>query len=87
MDLAEVFNYIAADSPAAARTFREKLEAKVELLTTAPYLGEIARARGKIRRIRHGDYAIYYSVHRNALLVRAVVHGARRLQAWWLRRP
>ena len=65
--------YIAADSPVNADRFAKAVFA------VCPHFR-------KARQLIHGNYIIYYSVHRTEIVIRAVVHGARLFRSYWLRR-
>ena len=85
-DLCEIVDYIAADSPVNADRFAKAVFARVELLTESPHLGSVCPHFRKARQLIHGNYVIYYSVHRTEIVIRAVVHGARLFRSYWLRR-
>ena len=44
-DLEGIFNWIAQDSPAAARNVTDRLLASIELLTSFPFMGHITVRR------------------------------------------
>lgn len=85
-DLAAIVDYIAQDNPAAADQFTERILAKVELLSETPDLGPVCPYHSRARQLIHGNYLIYYTVHRAEIVIRAVVHGARLFRSSWLRR-
>ena len=85
-DLAEIVEYIAADSPQAAERFLDDLLASVETLARFPYAGSIYPRFPKARQLVFGSYVIYYTVATREVVVRAVIHGARRFRLAWLRR-
>jgi toxin ParE1/3/4 len=85
-ELNEIADYIAADNPVAATDWGREIKAKVELLRVSPYLGAILPGVRSARYLTHGSYATYYTVHQREVVVRAVVHGARRFRPMWLRR-
>lgn len=85
-DLFDIADYIAADSEAAAERFVDELEAHVDLLAEAPYLGSVCPHSQRYRQLIHGNYIVYYSVHRAEIVIRAVVHGARLFRSARLRR-
>jgi toxin ParE1/3/4 len=85
-DLLDIIDYIARDSPRQAERFGRVLKAKVRLLELFPYLGSQCPEHPQIRQLFHKKYIIYYSVHRTEVVIRAVVHGARESQFYWLRR-
>lgn len=85
-DLAQIVGYIAQDAPQAAEQFSAAVFAKVEVLQDSPHLGFVCPYYRKARQLIHGSYLIYYTVHRQEIVVRAVVHGARLFRSQWLRR-
>jgi plasmid stabilization system protein ParE len=85
-DLAQIVEYVSQDSPQAADRLAEGLLAQVELLSHSPYLGSICPHYRKARQLIHGSYLVYFTVHRQEIVVRAVVHGARLFRSHWLRR-
>jgi toxin ParE1/3/4 len=78
---ARLLDYIAADSPIAARRFGEKLLTKVELLESHPQLGAIVPEDDgrKYREISQGSYRIIYRVDGDAVYLVALHHAARLL--------
>jgi toxin ParE1/3/4 len=86
-DLAEIVDYIAADSPDAAQRVLDGILARIESLARHPLLGSVCPYYPKVRQLLYGNYVIYYSVARRDVLVRAIVHGTRLFRPAWLRRP
>ena len=88
-DLEEILQEIAAQDPLAAKRFLRGVREKVEGLTDFPLRGSpqphLLRSPPP-RRLIHGSYLIYYTVHRKELRIRASVHGARLFQRAWLRK-
>lgn len=82
----EIAGFIAADNPVAAERWTETIYDKAAALADAPYLGAPLARHRPARYLTHGVYVIYHTVHENEVVIRAVVHGARRFQAKWLRR-
>src|SRR5207245_3820538 len=82
-DLFQIAEYISANAPQAADQFIQAVFAKTKQLRDFPYLGSICPYYPKARQLIHGNYVIYYTVHRNEVTVRAVVHGARLFRARW----
>jgi plasmid stabilization system protein ParE len=76
---------IAEQAPRAAERFARRLIARAELLADFPYLGAKWPEYRRARFVVHGKYVIYYTVHRREVVIRAVVHGARRFDRSWLR--
>jgi len=85
-DLTQIVAGIAERAPQAAENFSEKVLARVEALADSPYLGAVCPQFGKARQLIHGNYIIYYTVHRQEVVIRAVVRGARLFRSSWLRR-
>lgn len=85
-DLAEIVDYIAADSIVAAERFLDAILVRISTLSRFPFSGGICPYYPKARQLIFGNYVIYYSVSRQEVLIRAVVHGARLFRASWLRR-
>jgi plasmid stabilization system protein ParE len=85
-DLAAIIEYLAADSPKAAERMFEELFNAVEILPRFPFTGNIYPRFPKARQLIVGNYVLYYTVSPREIVVRAVVHGARRFRVAWLRR-
>ena len=81
-DLAEIWAYIAEDSPKAATEFVEQVEAKLEPLLEFPGIGS---ARDKLapglRALPYRNYVIYYTFTDDEVTIVRVVHGARDVRA------
>jgi plasmid stabilization system protein ParE len=76
-DLAEIRNYIAAESPDAADGVIDDLCACIRTLAASPQQGRVRPelASGPIRFIPVRDYLIAYAPEKRPLLVIAVIHG------------
>lgn len=85
-DAADIVERIAKDSPRAADRFANELIRRVELLADFPYLYPVCPYQRRVRMLAQGKYIAYYTVHREEVVIRAVVHGARLFRAAWLRR-
>ncbi|MBL8794380.1 MAG: type II toxin-antitoxin system RelE/ParE family toxin [Planctomycetia bacterium] len=85
-DLAAIVEHIAQRAPDTAKEFAERLLDHVEILAHQPHVGSICESYPKARYLVHGNFVIYYTVHRQEVVVRAVVRGARLFRADWLRR-
>jgi addiction module RelE/StbE family toxin len=85
-DLTQIVSYIARHAPQAAERLADDVFTQVERLGDFPYLGSTCPSFRKARQLVHGNYIIYYTVHRQEVVVRAVVHGARLFRSNWLRR-
>lgn len=81
-DLAEIWAYIAEDSPKAASAFVEQIEAKFVPLLDFPGMGapRDVIADG-LRAVPYKNYVIYYTHDETALTINRVVHGARDVRA------
>ena len=79
-DLAEIWRYIAADNPAAARRLLERIEAVARLLAERPLMG---RPRPNLapglRSFPVGAYVLYYRPVSAGIRIVRVLHGARDL--------
>ena len=62
-DLQEIFDYIAADSPAAAERILRSLVDHTKILRAFPRMGTPVRRRPMVRKLFHSPYIIYYRVH------------------------
>jgi toxin ParE1/3/4 len=81
-DLAEIWAFIAEDSPRAADAFVQQIIGKFEPLRQFPELGVTREqfAPG-LRALPHRDYVIYYLAEPDALVIVRVLHGARDARA------
>ncbi len=79
LDITEIWEYIAADSPAAARRVREDILKAIRNLVPFPNQGHrrIDLTRRPLRFIRVRDYLIAYAPDETPLWVIAVIHGHR----------
>lgn len=78
-DLAEIFEFIAGDNPAAAIQTLARIERLAELLGQVPFAGRRGRVLGTREMVVPDlPYIVIYRVRRDALEVVSVVHGARR---------
>lgn len=85
-DVEQIYAYIARDSPAAAQRVVDAIFERAKWLADLPYLGGVCPYSRKIRQLIYRKYIIYYSVHRQEVVIRAVVHGARLFRRAWLNR-
>jgi toxin ParE1/3/4 len=77
-DLRDIFLYIAADNPAAARSLLKRIRTCIAGLADAPHLGRPGRVPGTRERIIAGTpYIIPYQVRADQLQILRVYHGAR----------
>lgn len=72
----EIWDYIAADSAAAADRCLEAIFTKLDLLLTHPYQGRHGRVAGTREAVVPGTpYLIIYRVRHEILEIAAVQHG------------
>ena len=76
-DLAEIFDYIAADNQQAALAVGDRIFEAAERLAVMPRLGRASELRRR-RELMVGQYIILYAIHRDEVLIQTVRHGARR---------
>lgn len=81
LDLCDLYDWIARDSPDNARRFIDRLLEAIALLRGQPHMGrEVPEAkRNDVREILVEDYRIFYLVNRHCLYVLGVIHGSRDL--------
>lgn len=79
LDLEEIHDYIAKDSPTAARRVIEEIFAKIERAVDFPEMGHFNHdlTSRSIRFLHVSDYLIAYVEHQRSLWVISVVHGKR----------
>lgn len=80
-DFLDIIEYLAAESPAAARTMMDRLEKRLQQLRDYPFLGKVP-ADTKVARMRYRvlvvkEYVIFYKVRGKTVLVYRFIHGAR----------
>jgi toxin ParE1/3/4 len=78
-DITGIWEYIAADSPLAARHFREEILRKIRVLVPFPHQGHRRPdlTSRPLRFIRVSEYLIAYAPDEKPLWVVAVMHGRR----------
>jgi plasmid stabilization system protein ParE len=81
-ELDAIGDYIARDSPAAARRVTEAIQARVGELAQFPFVGAKFRRRreGQYREVSYKKYRIFYRVDRREkrVYIATIWHGARR---------
>ena len=82
-DLLSIYDWIADNSPARAVSFAEKLDKRINSLTTHPYLGRVPKheklqASG-YRVLIIESYLVFYIVRGQIIEIHRVVHGSRHL--------
>lgn len=81
-DLAEIWAYIAEDSPKAATTFITAIEAKFRPLLDFPWIGSARdQLAPGLRALPYKNYVIYYIATDSDVTIVRVVHGARDVRA------
>lgn len=78
-DIIDIWEYIAADSPTAARRVREEIQSAIRRLVPFPNRGDRRPdlTSRPLRFIRVRDYLIAYAPDERPLWVIAVMHGHR----------
>ena len=79
VDLEGIYNWIAQDSPAAAKAVVERVFASTENLADFPQMGHAGRDEGTYEWVvPRLPYIVVYEIHseRGEVVVVAVVHGA-----------
>lgn len=79
-DLAEILRHIAEDDGEAAERFGISLLDHIELLKKFPRMGELIKARARVRKLLHSPVLVYYQLHDSRHLVEIVHirHAARK---------
>ncbi len=81
-DLAEIWAYIAEDSPRTATAFIEQIQGKFEPLLDFPGIGSVRdKIAPDLRAVPYKNYVIYYSFTDEHVTIVRVVHGARDVRA------
>lgn len=78
-DLREIYLYLAADNPQAARTLQARIKEAVALLRGNPLLGRPGRVADTRELVIQGaPYIVPYQIRENRLELLRVYHTARR---------
>ena len=78
--LREIFDYIAADNPAAAAGIVRRIRSAIQQTARMPGVGRIGRVPGTREIVVPGTtYLVAYRITQGALQVLAIPHGA---QQW-----
>ncbi len=81
LDLADIYEYSAADNPAAADRIRARIEKELNSLATQPSLGRVPHdpdiARLGYGHLIIGNYLAFYRLEPSAILVYRILHGSR----------
>ncbi len=80
-DLESIWMYIAADTPANADRFLDRLVSSLtQTLSTAPLAGRARDEFGEgLRSFPYDSYVAFYRITENAVEIVRVIHGARDL--------
>jgi len=77
-DLESIGDFIAEDSPAAARRFVGELRERCGRILNAPLGGTLRpELGGELRSVPFGRYVIFYDVDAELVTVQRVLHSAR----------
>jgi len=78
MDLAEITDFIALDSPQRAQQFEDELLERAQQIARAPleYV-ERSELQPGLRSCAHGAYVIFFSVGERGVRIERILHGAR----------
>ncbi len=76
-DRSEIWEYIAADNPAAAARIDQVFSEAVARLAAYPEMGRAGEVPGTRELIPHPSYRLVYEIERDTLWVLALVHTAR----------
>lgn len=80
-DLADIYDYVAAQNPTAADRLLTRIEKELGRLSTQPLLGRIPRdpdiAKLGYRYLIVGDYLAFYRTEPAVVLVHRILQGAR----------
>ena len=75
-DLESIHSYISNDNPDAAPVVIGRVVAAAEALGRHPELGRAGRVHGT-RELVVAPYIIAYEIHKSAVEITAIIHGAR----------
>jgi len=81
-DLREIYLYLAADNPDAARVLQKRIKQGVELLRDNPHIGRPGRVSGTREFVISGtSYIVPYQIREKRLELLRVYHMARKWPA------
>jgi toxin ParE1/3/4 len=88
IDLENIADYIARDSPYYAASFVREIRDRARSLGRMAKRGHVVPEVGdkQIRELIVRSYRLIYRVEKSRVAVLAIVHGARDLKALWARR-
>lgn len=79
----QIYDYISADNPDAARRFVDRLETQITTLETmpnrCPIIPEAEELGILYRHLLHEDYRTIFRVKGKTVLICRIIHGARLL--------
>ena len=80
-DFLDIIEFLAAESPPAARTVMDQIESGLQRLRDYPFLGKVTGdtklARMGYRVLVVKEYLMFYKVRGKTVLVYRIIHGAR----------
>ncbi len=80
VDLLEIWNYIARDSPTQADRFVERIDRTLGLLSTQPHMGQNrSELAANLRSFSVGNYVIFFRPLNDGIEVERVINAARDL--------
>jgi toxin ParE1/3/4 len=80
-DLLSIAEFIARDNPSVAVRWMDDIEAVLVRIAQQPYMGEaVNHIRPGLRRVTHGNYAIYYEPRDAGILLVRILHGTRKIE-------
>jgi len=81
LDLLDIWDYIADDSPDRADTFLDRIEAKLSLLAQNPSLGKKRpELLSDLRSFPIGNYVVFYQQVDTGIDVVRLLHGSRDIE-------
>jgi toxin ParE1/3/4 len=88
IDLENIADYIARDSPYYAASFVREIRDHARSLSRMAMRGHVVPEIGdkQIRELTIRSYRLIYTVEKSRVAVLAIVHGARDLKTLWARR-
>jgi toxin ParE1/3/4 len=87
-DLAEIWEYIAEESPSSADRLIQRLVRQYKSLAENPGMGRLrAELRPGLRSFPVGNYLMFYRPIPEGIAVLRIIHGARDLEALFEREP
>ena len=82
VDLAEIWSFIADDSPANADRFVEKLDTKLKLLATHPQIGRLRpELLAQMRSFPYARHVVFFLAQPAGIEIVPVLHSGRDIHA------